>query len=350
MLVKIPDDSKCALAKPGLKNPDLGVFFVVGAPRSGTTLLRSMLSAHPRICIPHETEFFMSVRPGLKGRALRQAFCAYSRTEAFRRQEFDAGELLAEIRTELEGPRTLFLAMMRRHAQAAGKPRVGEKSPHHCRRVEEIAAELPGAKFIHIYRDVRDVAASRLLMPWSSRSVIDNARSWARIVAENRRLLSVMPPDRYTDVRFETLVAEPEPTLRRLCEFLCEPFAPEMLRFHERARAGLERGEAGWSGSSAVPLDGSAIGRHRSRLTDRQIDAIQRAASAQMHALGYERIRIRRKFVWLFPNAAEQVVHRLGALRKSVAKRLPRWMRETERAAQQQRMPGRARRAAGSPA
>jgi hypothetical protein len=282
-----------------------------------------MLSAHPRICIPDETEFFMQVAPGLRGDPLRRAFGRYIRSQPFRQQDLDAEEILVAAGDQMATPRTLFLEMMSRQARRAGKPRVGEKSPHHCRHVERIAAELPHAKFIHIYRDVRDVAASRLHTSWSSPSVIAHARSWTQIIREHHRLMSIMPPDRYCEVRFETLLESPERELRRLCEFLGEAFDADMLRFHERARAGIDRGEAAWGGSALNPLDGDAVGRHRGRLSPRQIQAVQRIAGREMDRLGYAVVPIRLRPTWLVVNAAERIRHRLASIGRSIRKRLP---------------------------
>lgn len=312
-------------------------FFIVGAPRSGTTLLRTMLSTHPRICIPHETEFFMLVPPCSDANDLRQAIRDYSTSTPFRQQELDPHRL--DAATSAANRATIFLEMMRLHAARSGKPRIGEKSPHHYRHVEAIAAELPEAKFIHIRRDVRDVAASGMLEAWSCRSAIAQAKSWRDTIREHLRLQGILPADRYCEVRFETLVAEPDRELRRLCDFLGEEFHPQMLRFDERARAAMSRGDAAWSGSTPVALDARAVGRHRTRLTERQLHAVQRIAADEMRQMGYEPIHVPFKASWLAMDAWERAAHILDKFRKSVTKRLPSRETQSKSGGRKQRTP-----------
>jgi hypothetical protein len=222
----------------------------------------------------------------------------------------------------------VFLEMMRLHSARSGKPRVGEKSPHHYRHVEAIAAEIPAAKFIHIRRDVRDVAASGIREAWSCRSAVAQAKSWRDTIREHTRLRGILPADRYLEVCFEPLIADPEAELLRICDFLGEQFHPEMLRFDERARASMSRGDAAWSGSTPVALDARAIGRHRTRLTHRQLHAVQRIASKEMRKMGYEPVPVTFKWHWCACDAAERLAHMLGKLRKSIAKRVaPRAIR-----------------------
>jgi len=213
--------------------------------------------------------------------------------------------------------------MMRLHAARSGKPRIGEKSPYHYRHVEAIARELPGAKFIHICRDVRDVAASGLIACWSSRSAIVQAKSWRNTMREHLRLMAAMLADQYCEVRFESLVADPDRELRRLCAFLGERFHPDMLRFDQQARAAIGRHDAAWSGATPTALDSSAVGRHRSRLTDRQLHAVRRMAGAEMSRMGYESAAIRVRPWWPALDAAERATHTLEKLRASIRKRLP---------------------------
>jgi hypothetical protein len=318
----IKDDRPAKEAGANREEVARGVFFIVGAPRSGTTLLRTMLGAHARICIPHETEFFMRI-PAAGGRGgLRAAFEAYASSEPFAHQDLPREELLAAIESgRCPSRAALFVEMASMHAARAGKARVGEKSPHHCRHVEAIACELPHAKFIHIYRDPRDVAASGVRVSWSSRSIVAQAKGWVGIQREHRRLMGVMARDRYTEVRFEDLVASPERELRRICGFLGEAYSPVMLGFAEQSRAGLAKHDAAWAGSIPMPLDSRAIGRYRDRLTDRQIRAVQRIAKSEMQRLGYAPVDTKAKPWWILADAGETAALRFKRLVHSARKR-----------------------------
>ena len=302
---------------------DQSLFFIVGAPRSGTTLLRTMLSAHSRICIPPETEFFLHMTRAADRGRLRDEFLRYSRSPAFLDQSADAAGLLRSIDSgRILTRRGLFLEILRGHAERSSKNRVGEKTPHHCRRVPEIAAAFPQARFIHIYRDVRDVVASRVGMTWSTPSALANARSWCDVLTDHQKLKSRMPPDRYTEVRFESLLASPEAELRQLCDFLDEPFEPAMLHFHEQPERDARDLEPSLRHGTFHPLDQSAAGRHRARLNQRQLASVQRVAGPIMDALGYARSPVQDHFWWRMLDAAEVVGERAARLPRSIRKRL----------------------------
>lgn len=281
-----------------------------------------MLASHPSVCIPHETEFFMRV-PAVTGPALRRSVEAYCRSGPFSNQELNSAALLAGLdRGLLRTRRDVFIEMLSRHARRAGKTMVGEKSPHHCRHVEAIAAELPEARFIHIQRDPRDVVASRLSMEWSGRSIASGARSWAAIANEHRRLLRVMPADRYTAVRFEDLLRAPEQELRRLCTFVGLEFDPAMLRFDQRAREGARSSDPAWAGVTVRPLETDAVGRHKSKLGERGIASVQRFAGVEMARAGYALDTQRPRPDWFAADVLELIGERWASLGRSCRRRL----------------------------
>ncbi len=116
--------------------------------------------------------------------------------------------------------------------QDAGAPRAAcPRSP----------AALPEARFIHLIRDGRDVAASVRGLPFApgDGSIEAIAADWRDRIAAGRRDSAGLAHLR--EVRFERLVHEPELVLRELCEFLELPFDAAMLRAHERAAGVLGR-------------------------------------------------------------------------------------------------------------
>lgn len=261
----------------------------------------------------------------VRGPALLREVERYVRSIPFQNQELAARPLLEGVSSgRLSTRGAVFMEMMAGHARGAEAQQllVGEKSPHHCRHVEAIAAELPMARFIHIQRDPRDVVASRMMLAWSKSSVASCARSWAGIAREHRRLLRVLSPDRYTSVAFESLVTNPEGELSRLCGFLGEEMRAEMLDFSRKARGGQERAEAAWAGVTLKPLEPHAIGRYHERLSDRQIDAVQRMAGAEMRLAGYTPAPIHARPHWGLAIRAEMFGERLRVAGRSIRKRL----------------------------
>ncbi|MCK4871803.1 MAG: sulfotransferase [Phycisphaerales bacterium] len=295
------------------------VFFIVGTGRSGTTLLQAMLSSHPRIGIPAETKFFQRWDPAdlrfggepLASDALDAYLQAFFNSEDWQLMDLPRERVEAAMRESDGSARNLFLALLRVYEAESGKERIGEKSPLHCRKVDRIRAILPEAKFIHIYRDPRDVVASMLGMSWTQGTVRGLARSWFKTMREHLICLREVPDSHYTGVRLETLVARPEEELKRLCDFLGETFDPAMLAFHDREERGYAESEKWWKEQTRQPLSEQSIGRFQRDLTKRQIAQVERIVGPLLERFNYEPYLPR----WLRENPAYLTLDTLDHLR-----------------------------------
>jgi hypothetical protein len=209
--------------------------FVVGVGRSGTTLLRLMLDSHPELAIPAETHFVPDLLE-------RQAECRTSDelVDAIvaARTWGDFGleaDHLREAAADARGAADVLRVFYGLCAAARGKPRWGDKTPGYVKRMRPIGAALDEARFVHLIRDGRDVALSRLARGMGVGKPIDDvAELWKRRI-ENARRQAKRLRGRYLELRFEDLVAEPEPSLRRICELIELEFDPAMLHHHQRA-------------------------------------------------------------------------------------------------------------------
>jgi len=293
--------------------PNDAPFFIVGPPRSGTTLVQAMLASHPRLTIPPETELYLR----LPAKPSPADITRYEGTEAFREQRTPP-QLLRGVGERAEVLRRLLAA----HGERAGKPRVGEKSPHHLRHTGEIAADFPGAKFISVLRDPRDVIASRLRTPWTDASHLGLAKSWKRDFRRHQRLLQTHA-GRAIALRFEDLIDNPEAELRRLCDFLGEAFDPAMLNYHQRQDAGFAAREQDWKRGTLEPIDPNAKARYLHRLNARQIAGIQRVLGPVLCEAGYEPHTVAWKPSFQVRDAVDLAFDRAKRIRKSVRKRMP---------------------------
>lgn len=196
--------------------------FVFGALRSGTTLFRLMLNAHPGISNPGETDFlfdFLHPDPGhpTGWRYDREAMAAHrifrARGLTLPEDGRDGLDLLAALIEQLR----------------AKAPGVLTLNVH--RNARKIRQTLPGARFIHLLRDPRDVARSAIGMGWTGNSYygvipwLDAEADWEQVAAD-------LPADQLLTLQFETLMAEIEPQLTRVCAFLGVAFLPGMLDYH----------------------------------------------------------------------------------------------------------------------
>lgn len=278
--------------------------FVVGAPRSGTTLLRLMLDAHPRLAIPHETAFVpgtLALGDGAGRDDLARFLLAFPTWPDLATSEGELRDALARVEpfTVADGLRAFY----RRYAAARGKERWGDKSPHYAHHLPEIAAAFPEARFVHLIRDGRDVAVSlRPLWFAPGQDMTSLAEEWSRYVVAARTAGANLG-SRYLEMRFEDLVRDPRGELSRATDLLELPFAPEMLRYFEGATERLREGQARVDAAGRVlvsqeqrlrnqemaqrPLDPARVGRWRAELTAAEEAELTAAAGELLASLGY---------------------------------------------------------------
>ncbi|MFV2064485.1 MAG: sulfotransferase [Chloroflexota bacterium] len=251
--------------------------FVVGVARSGTTLLASMLSSHSRLDCGQESRFFARFRhlgPQQQRRTLDAAlwpgpatdFIASLRNQGrpiaglFDLSIDDIGAWLTQHPPSLA---SMLESLTVLHAARAGKPRWVEKTPRHLLMTDTIRALWPEAAIVRIVRDPRDVALSLAGMPFAKESVVGNL---VRVDHDDRASRERIESDpRAMTLRYEDLVTEPERELRRICEFIGEPYEAAMLDARQSA-GNVAAVHEWWKDSVAGPVQTSRIGRWKQEM------------------------------------------------------------------------------------
>jgi hypothetical protein len=248
--------------------------FVIGSPRSGTTLLRLVLDSHPRISCGEETHFLRSLE-AIVGRD-------WPLVETY---GLPRTWWLARIRELYEGFQGEVLA-------ASGKARWAEKDPTYTLHLPFIEALFPDARYVHLVRDGHDVVAS-FRDRWGYRSAARAARSeWARYVQAAMALGVRLGPERFLEVRYERIVADPERETRRLFAFLGEEWDARVIDFDPSEHAATERYR--WFTAQRREAGGEAGTIYRSRVGTggRSLDPLLRTILRRRHGrllrqLGY---------------------------------------------------------------
>lgn len=249
--------------------------FVVGCPRSGTTLVQCILSASATAFSLPETHFFSIVLPSLSARpgdvlTPVSARTALSLLEREARLELPGGTIErateAAERGRLTGAGLFELVVDAfRPAGGSGELRVVEKTPQHYRHLAEIGALYSDALFVNVVRNPVDVVSSWLGTPFANaRSVLGYADAWLEAV-DRAAAYERERPARVRTVVYERLIAEPEPSVRALCAFLDLPYEPAMLsEFGREAARNVGKDET-WKQDvrSGVLLNRTGIWRQR---------------------------------------------------------------------------------------
>jgi len=273
--------------------------FIVGHPRSGTTLLRLMLNAHSRIVIPPEAHIASFLRrcEGTYGPLVNEANRrqVVERLVHKRRMEewgFEAEAMFARaMEAEPPTPGGVFAALMSLWTDKAGKPRWGEKTPGTYRFLPDVEAWFPDCQVIHIVRDGRDVAVSCLTPPFADLydkgNVYEVAVRWRHAIHCCRRARSRLGPERFFELRYEDLTADPEAMVRRLCTFLHERFEPAMLDYHREAGRHVARGDKSFHQRTQGQVDRARVERWRQDAQPDFIACFEGIAGRELRDFGY---------------------------------------------------------------
>lgn len=280
--------------------------FIVGVARSGTTLLRLMLDAHPELSIPPESYFLLPFlrRPATELRSVDAA--EFHRLVTGFHTWPDLGVGAEELEVALDAVRPFTLgagarAVYRLYASKRGKARWGDKTPSYAAHVAAIERILPEAHFVHIIRDGRDVALSLRAQWFAPASDMEGlARHWADTVRATRA--AGTKARHYLEVRYEELLRDPRATLATVCGFVSLRFDEAMLDYHRTAgerlgevgdqrlpdgRVITRESRLGKHRLAGTPPDASRIGVWREGMSGADRDAFESAAGELLRELGY---------------------------------------------------------------
>lgn len=270
---------------------DASPVFVVGMARSGTTLLRSVLDSHPGLAVAPETHFLNKWLPrfGPQGferdDVVRAFWAAFADDVLFGQFGYDRERTLAHL-LDLDdrSPRSIFVQLLRDYAALAGKPRLGEKTPPHAHKLDQLFEWFPDARVLWMIRDPRAVAASHLVFErrWAEGDVRKHAKRW---VALSEKATRWERDDRVRFVRYEDLVRDPDEQVAAISAFCRLPARDELVE-----REAPPEGSFWDNGSLSPkgPISASNIDAWRDRLSDADRRIVEHVAGDAMRARGYD--------------------------------------------------------------
>lgn len=264
--------------------------FVGGMYKSGTSLLRAMLGQHSRIFAGLET-FWFDLGRGSDSPATLLAAC--NRLAHY--FGLPAADVCA-FHQEAVSPERFLDRLMRAVVTREGKPRWLEKTPGNIAHVDRIWAAWPNAQVLHIIRDPRDIFASLVeAKKWSG--VDEFAERWCSTIGEGERLIAAIGPDQklYLTLRYEDLICGPEVTMRKVLDYLGEPWESQVAAFEGIEEDFQKVLEATGKESTTLkrlkePLTAQRVGIWKQVLSKRQVDDIRGAIIRRGFLDVYERV------------------------------------------------------------
>ncbi len=274
-----------------------GPVFIVGAPRSGTTLLQYMLRSHPNISMPTgESHFFI---PLMKNEEVYGDLSQLENIKKVLLKMYEQGknfletdlhgvsfnvDLMAEKMKEckVHSMADIFNALYTFNAEGEGKSRWGDKTPYYVLHIPLLKNMFPDAQFIHIIRDGRDCALSMFDRhpDFGVINVYHAAKYWQQYVEVGEIEGNKLESKDYMSVRYEDLLVQPEESLKKVCDFLNEPYSDSLINFKK------SKGE-GKTHLLQKPLQKTNTNKWKEKMTPHDVKVFEGAAAETLRAHNY---------------------------------------------------------------
>jgi len=271
--------------------------FIIGAGRSGTTLLRSMLVASGQIAIPPETQIIhklparFQVRRGLGWEGLVKSLIPeFESHKHFYLWKSNLASAYTNAMKLPKNERSLakLIDVIYKTYAAEQFPEAtfwGDQSPIHTFFLPNILSIFPNAKFVHLIRDGRDVVASLIKMNGDA-SLYESIYRWKESIFRVKKMRRKIKDVNYLEVKYEELVSDPETALRKVSDFIGIAYSNTMLDYW-KLESTVENKVYEHHHNLQKPVFTSSIGAWKTRLTDEQQRITSHELSGLLSELGY---------------------------------------------------------------
>ena len=268
--------------------------FVVGTPRSGTTLVRLLLDSHPDLAIAPESAFFLR----LVGRCgpLYRDLCTPAAVRGLVEDALSISAVAAWFPRDL-GPEAVLArlgghptpaevtdALYSAWASHRGKARWGDKTPRNLQHIGALLDLFPAARIVIVMRDPRDIAVSLAKASFAGTSAIGAALRWATDAACARDALATAGDAAWV-LPYEGLVREPERWCAELLSFVRAPPCPDLLDRYRHHRDDVSHA---LSDLYLQPVDAAAAQRWRVSGPPEVIAQVEAVVGEELARWGYE--------------------------------------------------------------
>ena len=268
--------------------------FVLGCPRSGTTLLYHMLLSAGNFAVYRaESQVFNLLEPrfgdlGVPRNRLRMLE-AWQRSSLFTRTGLDAETIKNEVMANCRNAGDFLRMVMEAMAREQGVERWADCTPDHLLALRRIKQTIPNALVIHIIRDGRDVALSLerqhwiRSFPWDrGKELFTAALYWEWVVNRGREAGRELGSD-YIELHYEDLVTNPRSVLADLGEFIGQELDYERIE-----KVGIGSVSRPNSSFSKEARDFRPVARWRKGIGETQLQDLEFLIGSTLQSLGYE--------------------------------------------------------------
>jgi hypothetical protein len=282
--------------------------FIIGSPRSGTSLLRLMLTCHKNIIIPPESHFFLWLEDKYGNWRQENGFDDFLE-DLFNSTKFETwGINRSELKNYLKKQSIssysdIIKSIYVFYGLINNKSDIqywGDKNKLWKEKLELIPEYFPNTKFVHIIRDGRDVACSFIELkhkqlttkyaPKLPHEIEEIAERWNVNINAIDSFLNGVNREEVLELRYEDLVNDTESELSKIMKFLNLPFDPAMLNYHKINKVvGYEpKIFMSWKNKLNQKPDSKNIGKYSEILTKDQIEIFEKKTLNILTRYGYK--------------------------------------------------------------
>lgn len=282
-------------------------FFIIGNPRSGTTLLRLMLNKHTKMSVPPEAGFLTWLHEGYKDFTFNEKIVdnfveALSNTTKIEHWNLDFDSLRDFIMFEKPDNFSKLMDCVYVYYSKCNLSKdveiYGDKNNFYLNKIDLLSKLYNGAKFIHIIRDGRSVAVSykdlnkkNMIseyapnLPYEIETI---AKEWTENIQMINTSFEKLNPIMHHTIRFEDLISKPEESLQDICKFLNIEYEDDMLNYFQTTESdGLEPTDfLEWKSKNKMPLQEEEIFKYK-KLSQSELNLFEQLAKSTLTQYKY---------------------------------------------------------------
>lgn len=234
---------------------NLPFFFIMGRPRSGTTLLRTLLDAHPEVKVPPEYPVLLDLYKQFGAKPIKNEHAKTRFLEAFKQPllfdfwkyvylNIQENELVNDLKTLSSEARFEEIIKLFYYHSGSFFPKqdiklLGDKNPVYALYTHRLMKIFPEAKIIFIHRDYRDNFVSMRKFEFEAPNIILQAYRW-NYIAQMMLNLRESHPEKVLFVKYEDLASFPEQAFKKVCNFLEIEFNASVFEFYKQKKQSFD--------------------------------------------------------------------------------------------------------------
>ncbi|MBK9458093.1 MAG: sulfotransferase [Sphingobacteriales bacterium] len=291
----------------------VGVHFIIGSPRSGTTLLTSVLNATQTVLSTPEVRFTMAFyRPYGTQNPVKASFAQhfttytkllFDRVKRHKKAQLQLTNFDQDVYLNFDAQKLnnlnyanlcklLLLNIQLPNKDNSTVQTIVDKNPDYTFYVEALMKIYPDAKFVVALRDYRATVLSQKESVEQQSDLLQHAYLWDKMQGEVYRLLQLYPT-KILPIKYEDTVQQTETTIKQVCSFLGIEFTPEMLNPQQKVKVQLDQTDISERekkkiGDLQKPINTNRLEAWKTRLNTTELQLIETLCADTGKLFGYQ--------------------------------------------------------------